>query len=1061
MSRRSIGPGGAGERTAPEIQDEKKVVTVLFSDISGFTSLSEKMDPEELKDLMDAGLSRLSEEIVAFGGHIDKYIGDAIMAIFGTPVAHENDPERAVRASLAMQQTLSNYAAERGVALKMRVGINTGPALLGAMGQKRADLTAMGDTVNLAQRMESNAPIGGVLITAATARGLRDRFELEELPPLKVKGKSELINAFIVKGERISQAARAAPLVGRTHELAALDDALAETLATAHPRLVAIDSEAGLGKTRIVEEWLAHAARADDAPEVWRGKAVPFEFAPPFLPFAQMIRGWSGVAESDGPASARMKLVARLSGLFDEEVDTRADLLAYLLGSIPPDSPIRVQMESDPKGVRRRAFAIAIETLQRTAAAHPLILVFDDLQWARGPLLELIAEIARPASPARVLVLVLTRPELYREGNFATDVEGWSRLTVAPLDRSEGIALASSLLGNVRNLPEKLAGLLYDRSAGNPFYLEELVRILRDRKMIESVDGQPVFHSDRFKADEMPEGVTALLQARLDTLGADTRETLRRAAVVGRTFWDRLLQRLIPESPIDAVLDEASSADLIGLSAASEFIGNRELEFRTTLLQEVAYRSCLKKERVSAHATVASWYEEVTIDRREDYLERIAHHWLEAEKQDKAFPYLVRAADRAAGLYFTDQALLLLDRAIAIAGSKDFDVPLSERRRLLAKRGYIKRIASQYSEAKDDLDAAISDAEAVHDTKQLANFIYERSSLFSFWGKFTESLEDAVQALALAQESGDRLAEAKLNVAAGNSHFRQSRLGDAESSFSRARLIFDEIDDRRWSAIARFNLANVAASRGDLQSAIEACQEASTVFERVGDKPMLSTTLNTLGICLGATSDTERARQNFNRARALFAAIGDRNGVAMVCNNIGRLFELSSKREPAREAYDESSKIYLELNLKAEAAESILGLGRLDLAENQPSEARSRFEEALGLATQIGNPSLVAEAYIGLAQIDLAAGDCKAALDHANLARVPSDSAERSDLVGWIHLIEARSFAADGELAPAREALEKALQLGERTGESSLQTEVALALTALDSMPPGPDQSTS
>ncbi len=554
----------------PPAATERRILTVLFSDLSGFTSLSEQMDPEDVTEIIDALFRLLRGAIEAQGGTVDKFIGDAVMAVFGAPSAHADDPLRAVRAGLAMQAAVAAFNRERGLSLALRIGINTGEALWGSVAGDRP--TAMGDAVNVAQRMESAARPGSVLVTRAveraTFRSIEYRFSADVLP----KGRTEAVKTYEAVAVKASAEAPGGGFFGREAELARL----VERHASGKGVFVLIEGEGGIGKTRLAAELLAKAGASSwtatgRAPE--GGKA-------PLGALADLVRHAAG---AEPPAAWLAKTLPADLDPADREI--RAQLMALSIGAGAAGDRLAGLDPARAADETRNAW---VDWLR---ARSPAALCLDDMEHADPALLALLASLPPRLAGTPVTILLTSRRGLETPAGF-------EKVELGPLEPEALSALAADALG--RPAAAELCAFLRERTGGSPFYAAQLARWLDNEGFLE---GEPARLGKR--PEKLPDGLQALLVARLDTLDASPRDVVKTASVLGRSFWRGVLSEL---SGREASLDVAAAEreDVVEPRPASLLPGDAEYAFRQALLQEAAYSLLTKKDRSRLHGAAAA-----------------------------------------------------------------------------------------------------------------------------------------------------------------------------------------------------------------------------------------------------------------------------------------------------------------------------------------------------------------------------------------------------------------------------------------------------------------------
>ena len=635
--------------------EERRVVTTLFCDLVGFTSLSERNDPE----LVDAFLHRYYAvarmAVESYGGTVEKFIGDAVVAVFGVPSLHEDDPERAVRAGLRLIDEIDALPGISGQGVEVRVGVNTGEALVRLdvdPGSGEGFLT--GDAVNVAARLQSAAPAMSVAVGEATHAATEKVFSFDACHAVTLKGKSRPLRAWIATAPlaRTGSELRtfSSAFVGREEELTSLAELLEEVTEERTPRFALIVGEPGIGKSRLLAEF---ARRLDDRPEpvTWRqGRCLPFGSNVTFWALSEIVRGAAGILESDGVARSEARLETLLHD--SEERERLRARLRPLLG-----------LEAE-EASREENFSAWREFLESLAAPGPAVLVVEDLHWADEAMLAFMDYLAQSSAGVPLLVLATARPEaLELAGPGAGFVATAEHLPLGPLSGEETAELARSRLG-AKSLPTDLQALILERSGGNPLFAEELVRLLEDRGLLESRGGRVTLKEGA--EVPLPDSIGSLIAARLDLLSVERKALLADAAVVGRTFWAGAVAAISGREPA-AVLEglmELVAKELVAPVRGSSIEGETEFLFVHALVCDVAYEQLTRADRAAKHAALAKWLEERTAGRTEDLAEVLAYHYgtaldmaascglfeLEDELSEPTTRYLEMAGGRAAPL---------------------------------------------------------------------------------------------------------------------------------------------------------------------------------------------------------------------------------------------------------------------------------------------------------------------------------------------------------------------------------------------------------------------------
>ncbi|MDP9260194.1 MAG: AAA family ATPase [Actinomycetota bacterium] len=690
-------------------REERKVVTSLFCDLVGFTASSEAADPEDVDRVMEKYFGVVRSQIEAHGGVVEKFIGDAVVGVFGVPAAHEDDPERAVRAGLRIAEEAERLVGVGGAPLRLRVGINTGEALVRlGVAPASGEGFLTGDAINTASRIQSVAPEMAVAVGHATYQATAVVFDYEELEPATLKGKADPVRVFHAKAPRARfgtdlTRTHDSPFVGREIDLAILKGLFDKTVAASSVQLVTVVGEPGLGKSRLVAELGAYV---DGRPDLvtWRqGRCLPYGEGITFWALGEILKAHTGILESDPPDVARAKLDRVLPE--GSEREWFRQRLLPLLG-----------IEATSSAEREELFTAWRRFLEQIAEERPTVLVFEDLHWADGAMLAFLEHLADLAEGVPLLLVATARPELYEHHpDYATRLRNATPINLAPLSQEETARLVSALL-DATVLPVEVQQPILDRADGNPLYAEEFVRLLKDRDLLvrtgsswELTEGADV---------PFPDSVQALIAARLDTLEPEAKSLLADAAVIGKVFWaggvaqmgERDLQTVI------GMLRELSRKELVRPARQSSMAGEAEYAFGHILARDVAYNQLPRAARASRHVAAADWIESKVPGRVEDLADVLAYHYATAfdlaraagqteratQLEAPALRFLGLAAERALGLD-TAAALASSEHALALAPAGHPDRAVA-----LARFGGAAFHTGRFADAAEALEEAIA-----------------------------------------------------------------------------------------------------------------------------------------------------------------------------------------------------------------------------------------------------------------------------------------------------------------------------------------------------------------
>ena len=840
-------------------REERKVVTVLFCDLVGSTEQAEHMDPEDVRALLSRYHGQVRAELERHGGTVEKFIGDAVMAVFGAPTAHEDDPERAVRAALAIR----DLYVEDGQ-LDVRIGVTTGEALV-ALGSRPAEGEglAAGDVVNTAARLQAAARVNGILVDETTFRTTERTIRYRESSSVVAKGKSEpvLVWEAVEAKSRFGVDVRqlgATPLVGRGDELEALLGALARARRAREPQLVTLIGVPGIGKSRLVWELFQNV---DESAELtwWRqGRSLPYGEGVSFWALGEMVKAQAGVLETDSPEETRAKLSETVAALVPDPADAR-----WIEGHLCPLVGLEAEGEVG-SGARDEAFAAWRRFLEALAERRSLVLVFEDLHWADDSLLDFADYLADWASGVPILVVATARPELLsRRPGWGGGKSNALTLSLSALTDDETATLVHQLL-QTSVLDAEVQQMLLDRAGGNPLYAEEFVRMLGDRP-----DGEL----------PLPETVQGLIAARLDGLSTEEKALLQAAAVLGKVFWLGAAADLADVQRWEAEerLHALERREFVRRERKSSVAGEVEYAFRHLLVRDVAYGQIPRAVRAEKHRAAARWME--SLGRPEDHAEMLAHHYLRALELTRAtgdsvadiaaaaLPVLRDAGDRAlslntyaAAMRFYDAALALgvaderteaeirfgRARALHLAGDERAEEALEEARQVLLEAGDIEQAAEadallaelwwhrgDHVRAHEKLDRAWRSIAELPPSSGKARVLSQVARYKALGGDNEEAIEAGREALGMAESL--RLDEVRAH-ALNNIGLAKFALGDRTGLQDLERSIEIAIAARSSDAArSSHNLGILLWELGDFRRACELVDEAIAIAERFGN----------------------------------------------------------------------------------------------------------------------------------------------------------------------------------------------------------------------------------
>jgi class 3 adenylate cyclase/tetratricopeptide (TPR) repeat protein len=792
-----------------EEREERRVVTVLFCDLVDSTARFHLADPEDVRATLAAYLPRVQREIERFGGTVEKFVGDAVLAVYGVPSVHEDDAQRALYSALRILPVIEEMNEEAQIPMAVRLGVETGEAVVDLGGVATRQGMVFGDVVNTASRLQSAAPTGGILVGERTYRLTSSVFDFEPMEPVRVKGKADPLPVWIAKGARSRfgtdlQRPVSTPWVDRDDELELLKRTFARAVREPSVQLVTLMGEPGVGKSRLVTEFFVYA---DDLPETtsWRqGRCLPYGEGVTFWGLGEIVKAQAGILGSDGAREADEKLAAAVSAVVPDPAE-QGWVHARL-------APLIGLADANPEGIERgEAFSAWRRFIEAIASMRPLVLVLEDVHWADAALLAFIEHVVEWSSGAPILVICTARPELFdREPGWGGGKRNWSTISLAPLDDGDTQQLISGLLP--AEASPDLVEMVIERAGGNPLFAEELSRMLGE---------QPSLGPEIARGTEpprTPEGLYAIIAARLDTLPVPERSLIQDASVVGKVFWAGVLSSMggVDRASVDSALHQLARKEIVRPSKVSSIEAEVEFSFWHGLIRDVAYGQIPRRRRAAKHVAAAAWIEEIAGERVSDQAELLAYHYGEALE-----------LSRSAGV--TDEAASLQDK------TRRYWVLAGER----AMKLDVARAAECFGRALSLVPATHPDRASILARMAAASFDA---------GKYREAERTYEQALELFREAGDQL-----SVGTCLDRLATVLWDEGDPAGCRARLdealeILEELPHGTELADCYATLASERTVSGHLEEAIAWAERSLDLSSRLGAEHLRPRALSYRGV---------------------------------------------------------------------------------------------------------------------------------------------------------------------------------------------------------------------
>lgn len=1003
-------PRAVPPTSMPDDAADRRPLTVLFADLCGFTALSERTDPELMRSLQNELFEELTRAVEAYGGYVDKFVGDALLALFGAPTAHEDDPDRALCAALDMIAGADRLGAKwldlaGGDPLQLHVGINTGPVVSGGFGAAAArSYSVTGDTVNTAQRLQTMAGPGEILVGPVTYRLTRHAFAFDNLGSLALRGKTGNVQVHRLLGRmETPHAARGleslglhAELIGRDSELSRMSNCL-DRASGGNAQLVQLVGEAGIGKSRLVKEFLQNVAEAERFRQVVVRRAVCSPLGEQsYGTLASVLRSAYGIAERETAARTAELLAAGLVdlGFSESEVAGLTPLLSHVLGLGDPDGALRYV---EPEQLRRQIFYATRTIFERRLSLSPLLLVVEDLHWADAASIEALRFVLDRLERTRLMMLTTGRSVAEGEGLESSRINR-TVMRLAPLSSKDGEALLTQFFGVDSSVPAKTRSRILARAGGNPLFIEEIVRALIETEALHFENGCWRMAGGEM-GTEVPMSLQAMLLARVDRLPPDVKRLAQEAAVIGPRFDLALLRAVASDAErVERGLDYLCEAEVVEETPGAASAKAISYCFPQQLLHDAIYGNLLLQRRKELHARIGAAIERIHygIPARLEDIAQLGRHYCRADEVSKGVRYLMAAGDLARKTYANDDAMRLYREALAAIS--DNPQAGSELLALYERFADLCGPAGERETAREHYGRALTTLKEAGDQPGAARILRKLGRLNLAAGRSDLADADYAQAASLLSESNAPIELAHLLQERGHLAFRKGDQNaaarwadDALSCLNTATLdgegsVASEAAQVRAEAL---NTKGVALARlGRHREAVREVERSLEVAETAGLLGAACRAYSNLGV-LYTIVDPRRAIDVCRQGLDVAKRISDLGFQARLFANLAVAcctFTDNCAKEgvPAAERAIEIDRA---LDQRDHLAVPLIVLGQIHQCHGEPDLARNYYEEALQLAREIGEPQLLFPCYDGLATLNLEKDDMAEAERYFSLAQ--------------------------------------------------------------------------
>lgn len=905
---------------------ERKLVTVLFTDIVGSTALAEKLDPEDWGEIVAGAHRRVSEAVYRYEGTIAQLLGDGVLAFFGAPVTHEDDPVRAAKAALDIQTAIKQYAHELAANKRvdnflMRCGLNTGLVVVGNIGSDlHMEYLALGDTVNLAARMQSAAAPGTVLVADHTARWIKHAFDLESRGELEVKGKSEPVPAFRVIAPKVAPASARgiegldSPLVGREREMQTLQSCI-DQLRRGQGQIISVSGEAGLGKSRLMAEVRKtltkdggqqtdgdHSVIGLPSSVTWlEGRALSYESSTPYAPFIDLFSRLYQLRADEEDAAKYDRIRDSIQRIAQNHLET-APFIGTILGIKLEGEDLERVRYLEPPQLREKIFQAVFHLFERLARKQPIVILLDDLHWADSVSIDLLERLMGLTSSAPAMILALFRPQRqepawrFHETAQRDYPHRYTAIALEPLDEASSRQLVANLL-EIEDLPEKVRGLILKKAEGNPFYVEEVIRSLLDAKLVVRQDSH--WRATReIETIQVPDTLVGVIGARLDRLDQESKRTAQTAAVIGREFQLEILQDISEAKPqLSDALETLQRRELI---REKNHVPVPAYIFKHALTQETAYASLLMSKRREVHKRVAECLERLAPDRVND----IAWHFVQAQENTRALPYLVQAGERALREYSTQEAIAYFSRA---AESAETSQETALARAAFEGLGSALMLTANAPRALQNYQTMMQYAQLHRDAPMLVSAHNKLAFVAMFGGDFENVEKHLHQAEQLARSAEDRPGLSEMFTIRCQICTASGDFETAVKYLRESTQIGQALNRQEQVTYSLTHTANTLMFLTRYDEAFAKAEEAMRMSEQIGDRAheaeLLTLTFPPLYIRNG---DLDTARKLAEQGTSMALRIGSTMATTFGCWVQGIIARMRGEYQDAVDHFEQS-----------------------------------------------------------------------------------------------------------------------------------------------------------
>lgn len=932
--------------TTPDLEGERKHVTVLFSDLSGYTAMSERLDPEEVKRIMSWIFGEVAQIVTKYEGFIEKFIGDAVMALFGVPQTHEDDTLRAIKAAIEIHtkiDSISSHLKEKiAQPILMHSGINTGLVVTGKADIDKGTHGVVGDTVNLASRLADKAKPGEILISLDTYRLSASYFKFKKIESLSIKGKEKPVSAFKVEDElrfatlyEASAKQRLTVFTGREQELASLQSCLKKTFA-GEGQFITIVGEAGAGKSRLLYEFLNSIDKKTF--EVWQGYCQSFWSAANYFPFIKMLRIGLHLTEETNVKDLHSNAASNIRAI-NGKLEKYLPYYMNLLSIPSKDHLLPEHIEGQELQFAFQSSIAAICTCK--SEKQPLILILEDWQWADQASISTLEHMISLISKYPLMVITVYRPV------YSANWGNWSHhtpLVLKSLEDSDSENIVKSALGAGR-LPEGLMKLITKRTGGNPFFIEEICRSLIEDGVIEVHEDKHAILSQSLETLTIPEKVQAIIGARFDRLDIDAKKVLRIASVIGRRFERHILEKIYKgKILLSEVLSNLKALEII---QQTRVFPESEFWFKHALTKDVVYNSLLIQRRKVLHKHIGEIIEEHNSKRIEEHVNLLQYHFSMAEDWSKAVQYGRMAADKATKLSQFQETVDLLEQVLDwLLYIPEDRLRLETQIDILLQQERLYETLGQRDKQQKIIDKLTTLAQSEKDQATLSEIYIRQADLYTQLSKYDKAERALNDAIFQCRSISDSLGESRALRSMGFLRWHQIRYDDAIKCNEEALAIDRQREDPMTIATDLTNLGAVWRNIGDLDRSLKFLNEALEIYETKNKLGKLAFTLYSIAHVYQDRNESDNALTKYEQAHEIFEQYNDRIMSSRAVAGIAGIYRKQGKIHESLNLYQDVVKATREVQYRQGLSHALDAAGELLLILNSPRKALNHFIES-------------------------------------------------------------------------------------------------------------------